>query len=429
MTPYDIIKKKRDGGELSKTEIEYLINGYVKGDVKDYMMSAFAMSVFFRGMTPRETADLTLVMAESGDSADLSVFGNLTCDKHSTGGVGDKTTLIVAPIAASLGCVVAKMSGRALGHTGGTVDKLESIPGYRVAMTPEEFKEQAGKIGICVVGQTGNFAPADKKLYSLRSVTATVESIPLIASSIMSKKLAAGSHSIVLDVKVGSGAFMKNFDEAKALAESMVSIGKMCGRNVVALLTDMDVPLGRAIGNSLEVKEAIEVLCGVQRGALREICVALASRMVALTHGIDTAESIKMVEQSLDSGKAYAKFEEWIRTQGGDLSALPEAKYKYEILAKSDGYITRADSEEIGNASLLLGAGRIEKDDAIDYSAGIILRKTVGDKVDRGEVIAELYTSDSSKLGDAVARFDGAIEYGDECVDIQSRKLILSEVK
>ncbi len=428
MTPYDVIKKKRDGAELTKEEIEFLISGYVNDEIKDYMMSAFAMSVFFRGMTPRETADLTLAMAASGDSADLSQFGTLSCDKHSTGGVGDKTTLIVAPIAASLGCIVAKMSGRALGHTGGTVDKLESIPGYRVDMTPEEFKAQSEKIGICVVGQTGNFAPADKKLYSLRSVTATVESLPLIASSIMSKKLAAGSHSIVLDVKVGSGAFMKSFDEAKALAESMVSIGKMCGRNVRALLTDMDVPLGKAIGNSLEVKEAIEVLCGRERGALREICVAIASRMVAATHGIGVEESTKMVEDSLDSGKAYAKFEEWIKTQGGNLCGLPEATFKHEILAARDGYITRADSEEIGNASLLLGAGRIKKDDKIDFSAGIILEKTVGDKVNKGDVVAVLHTSDESRIANAATRFEGAIEYGDAFDCNSKRRLILGEV-
>ena len=318
MRIYDVIKKKRDGFALTKEEIEFFIKGYVEGSIHDYQASALCMAIFFQGMDARETADLTLAMANSGDTVDLSRFGDLTVDKHSTGGVGDKTTLIVAPIVASLGCVMAKMSGRGLGHTGGTIDKLESIEGFNTALTPEEFFTQVEKNGVAVVGQTGNLTPADKKLYALRDVTATVDNLSLIASSIMSKKLAAGSHTIVLDVKCGSGAFMKTPEDARALAQAMVEIGKSCGRNVAAVITNMDRPLGNNIGNSLEVIEAIQVLQNNGAEDLKEVCLALASEIVSLSKGIAIDEAKKLTEQALHSGKALEKFKEWISSQGGN---------------------------------------------------------------------------------------------------------------
>lgn len=408
MRMYDVIYKKRMGGELTEEEIRSFISEYVAGDIRDYQASALLMAICFNGMTEKETATLTDAVAHSGDTVDLSRFGTLTADKHSTGGVGDKTSLIVAPLAASLGAVVTKMSGRGLGHTGGTVDKLESIPGYRTSLSAEEFISQAERVGVVVVGQSGNMTPADKKLYALRDVTATVDCIPLMVSSIMGKKLAAGSHSIVLDVKVGSGAFMKTPEDARELATEMVKIGKRCGRNVAALITNMDTPLGRAVGNALEIKEAISVLRGETRGPLREICVALASNMVSLALEIPLEEAVARAEESLDSGAAFAKMREWITAQGGDVayvddpSRFPREPIVYDVISTQSGYVSNIDALEVGMASVLLGAGRASKDDVIDLGAGVVFRKTVGEFVEAGERVCTLYTARQEALQPAV---------------------------
>lgn len=417
MRIYDIIKKKRDGFQLTKDEIEFFIKGYTDGSVADYQASAFCMAVYFQGMTERETADLTLAMANSGDTVDLSRFGKRTVDKHSTGGVGDKTTLIVAPIVASLGCIMAKMSGRGLGHTGGTVDKLESIEGFDIALSPDDFFKQIEKNGIAVVGQTGNLTPADKKLYALRDVTATVDSLPLIASSIMSKKLAAGAHTIVLDVKCGSGAFMKTPEEAVGLAEAMVKIGKNCGKNIAAVITDMDIPLGNNVGNALEVVEAIEVLKNRGPEDLKAVCLTLAAEIVALSKGVDINRARKDVEDALISGKAFDKFKEWISSQGGNArwientALFPKAEYSLEVKASVDGYIVKTDAGGIGAASVILGAGRNSKEDKIDMSAGIVLNKKLGDRVSKGDVIATLYSGNYSSLTIAEHRFKDALAF------------------
>ena len=407
MDVYGIITKKKRGGELSRQEICDFVQGYVEGNIPDYQVSALLMAIYFQGMTDDETAALTEAITDSGDKIDLSEFGNLTADKHSTGGVGDKTTLIVAPLAASLGCKVAKMSGRGLGHTGGTIDKLESIRGYRTSLTPDEFYGQVKRCGIAVIGQSGNLAPADKKLYALRDVTATVDSIPLIVSSIMGKKLASGSMNITLDVKYGSGSFMKTPEDAELLAEKMVAIGKKCGRRISALITDMDTPLGNNIGNALEVKEAVMLLRGEGAADLREICIELASEMAASVNNIPKEDALAMAKESLDSGKAYAKFLEWISAQGGDIGifddpkGFPSPKYSLEIKAERDGYIEKMDAEALGIAALALGAGRRTKDDVIDHAAGIVLNKKTSDKVLRGEVIATLYTNCERSLEEA----------------------------
>lgn len=419
MRMYDIIHKKRLGEALSESEIRFFVRGFTNGTIPDYQASAFAMAVMFVGMTDAETAALTLAMAESGDTVDLSMFGALSVDKHSTGGVGDKTTLIVAPIVASLGAKVAKMSGRGLGHTGGTVDKLESIEGYKTSLSPDEFIKQVNDIGIAVIGQTGNLAPCDKKLYALRDVTATVESIPLITSSIMSKKIAAGTRSIVLDIKTGSGAFMKTPEDAEALGQKMVDIGKSCGRNIAALITDMDTPLGRAIGNSLEVIEAISVLRGETKGDLREVCEALASNMISLSLGLDTDDSKKCVKDAIDSGRAFEKFLEWITAQGGkralieNTALFSKAQIEHAIIAPKTGYISHMDAEKVGITSVVLGAGRENKDDVIDMTAGIILERKTGDHVKAGEVIAKLYTSERDRAKSAEKLFLSAIEISD----------------
>ena len=343
MRMYDIIHKKRCGLALDEAEIRFFVEGYTRGDIPDYQASALCMAICCRGMTSEETAVLTDAIMRSGDVVDLSMFGDLSVDKHSTGGVGDKTSLIVAPVVASLGGKMAKMSGRGLGHTGGTVDKLESIAGYRTAMTREEFTETVKNVGVCVVGQSGDLAPADKKLYALRDVTATVDCVPLIASSIMGKKLAAGAKSIVLDVKAGSGAFMKTVDDARKLADEMIRVGTMCGKNVRALVTNMDIPLGHNVGNSLEVVEAVRVLRGEQKGDLYEICVALASNLVSMFKNISVEEAQLMVAKSIESGAAFAKMKEWIAAQGGDVSMiedtskLPRAPYSREIASPCDG--------------------------------------------------------------------------------------------
>ncbi len=416
----DIIQKKKIGAELSDEEIRYLIDGFTRGDVPDYQMSAFAMAVCFTGMTDREVAVLTDAMMRSGETLDLSMFGDRTVDKHSTGGVGDKTSLVIAPIAACLGGIVAKMSGRGLGHTGGTVDKLESIEGFNTTVSPERFISQAREVGVVIAGQSANLAPADKKLYGLRDVTATIDSIPLIASSIMSKKLAAGSHSIVLDVKVGSGAFMKDLDDAERLARTMVSIGSSCGRRTRALLTNMDVPLGRAVGNSLEVVEAAGVLKGEVEGDLKDVCVALASNMVSMVNCTDIAEAESDVRRVIASGEAFEKMKEWIAAQGGnakyldDISLFPRAKHIYELKSDRDGYISKTDTEMIGCVSSVLGAGRQKAGDAIDYSAGIEIFAKRGDLVSRGDVIARFHTSDPSLIAPASKEYLGALTFSAE---------------
>ena len=404
MRLYDIIAKKRDGYSLTDDEIRFFVDVVTSGEAPDYEISAFLMAAFIRGLDERECATLTDAMAHSGDVIDLSAFGELSVDKHSTGGVGDKTSLILSPIVAALDCKVAKISGRGLGHTGGTVDKLESIPGYKTSLTPEEFISVADKVGLALVGQSGNMAPADKKLYALRDVTATVNSIPLITSSIMSKKLAAGAKNIVLDVKAGSGAFMKTAGDAEKLARSMVDIGKRCGRNVSAFITSMDAPLGRAVGNSLEVIETIEVLTGKAHGALRDICIALAAEMLSLVKKIPSEEATLLVTDTLDSGTAFEKFKEWIKAQGGDAryledtSLFPEAKYKEAVLAEADGYVSQMDAEKIGVCSVLLGAGREKKEDEIDHAAGIKISAEYGAKVNKGDVLCTLYTNDEAKI-------------------------------
>lgn len=433
MQMYDIIMKKRSGAQLSKNEIENFITLYTAGKIPDYQASALLMAIWFNGMTDEETVNLTTAMELSGDTVDLSRFGHLTADKHSTGGVGDKTTLIVAPVAASLGLKTAKMSGRGLGHTGGTVDKLEAIPGYRTSLSPEEFLNQVEKTGIAVIGQSGNLAPADKKLYALRDVTATVDSIPLITSSIMSKKLAAGSKNIVLDVKCGSGAFMKTPGDAKTLAGAMVGIGKLCGRNVAALITDMDKPLGSNVGNSLEIIEAVSVLKGEEKGDLREICVALASEMTALALNITTDEARRRAENSLDSGAAFDKMKEWISAQGGDVSYIEDtskfekAKYGKAVTAPTDGYIYSMNAEEIGLAGVTLGAGRAKKEDSIDFSAGIIINKKTGDKVSKSETLYTLLTNNQSSLEQAAQRCLNATVISD--AKPESKPLIYEAVR
>ncbi len=418
MRMYDIIQKKRDGGELTAAEIEFFISGYTRGDIPDYQASALMMAIYFRGMSDRETVMLTESMARSGDRVDLSRFGQMSVDKHSTGGVGDKTSLIVAPIVASLGGKVTKMSGRGLGHTGGTVDKLESIPGYRTNIPTDRFLEQVERVGMAIIGQSGNLTPADKKLYALRDVTATVDSIPLITSSIMSKKLAAGSHSIVLDVKVGSGAFMKTVADAEKLAREMVDIGKKCGRKTAALLTDMDTPLGRAVGNSLEVAEAVAVLKCESRGELRDICVELATAMISLVHGISPEQARERVVQSLDSGAAFEKMREWIAAQGGDVryiddtSLFGRARYEAAVKCTDSGYVTAINAESIGAAAVILGAGRASKDDKIDHSAGIIIGKSVGDTVSAGDILCTIYTNREETVAEATERCLSAFTVG-----------------
>lgn len=433
MRMYDIIHKKRNGGELSEKEIKFFVNGYTDGSIPDYQASALCMAIYFRGMSADETAALTLAMADSGDRIDLSGIDGFTVDKHSTGGVGDKTSLIVAPIVAANGGKVAKMSGRGLGHTGGTVDKLESIPGFRTSLTPDEFIKQVNDIGLCIVGQTGELAPADKKLYALRDVTATVESIPLIASSIMSKKLAAGSQGIVLDVKTGSGAFMKTVEDSERLAEEMVSIGKAAGRKVTALITDMDIPLGASVGNSLEVIEAIKTLKGEGEKNLTEVCLSLAAQMLCMVTGRDDMVCRKMAKKSIEDGSALNKLREMITAQGGNADVIDNSgafklpKFYVDIISERDGYISRTDAERVGIASVILGAGREKKGDPIDPSAGIILKKKTGDFVSKGDVLATFYTDDETRIDVAKREFLDALIFGNEKPSKQ--KLIYKIIK
>lgn len=418
MRMYDIIAKKRDGKGLDDAEIRFFVNGYTAGEIPDYQMSALLMAIYFNGMSEQETASLTQYMSMSGDILDLTYFGEASVDKHSTGGVGDKTTLIAAPIAASCGCKVAKMSGRGLGHTGGTADKLESIKGYKTDLSSDEFFNIVNKVGVAVVTQSGNLTPADKKLYALRDVTATVESIPLITSSVMSKKLASGAKNIVLDVKYGSGAFMKTKDDACVLAQSMVNIGKMCGRKTAALITDMNTPLGYAVGNSLEVIEAINVLKGRQKGDIYEISVALAGNMIALAQNITEQDGLKKAKIALDSGMALLKMREWISAQGGDTDCIDDtsnfetADYCMEIKADTAGFISAMDCEKIGIAAAILGAGRLKKDDKIDLTAGIKLAVKTGDYVSFGESLATLYGNDKDKLKSAAEIYRSSVKIG-----------------
>lgn len=426
MRMIDIIEHKKQGLELTKEEIEFFVNGFTSGNIPDYQASALAMAIYFNKMSDEETSVLTNAMAKSGDMLDLSFFGNLSVDKHSSGGVGDKTTLVVAPIAAALGCVVAKMSGRGLGFTGGTIDKLESIPNFNTQMSPQEFINQAKDIGIVVAGQTGNMAPCDKKLYALRDVTATVDCMPLIASSIMSKKLAAGSKNIVLDVKCGDGAFMKSKEDATHLANEMIKIGTALGRNVSAVISDMNSPLGFAVGNTLEVVEAVKILKGEKVPRLYELCITLASHMVSSCKGISLDDAKEQCEAAIENGSALKKFCDLVKVQGGDESYIkdeskfPLAKYKYEIKAEKDGYISLLEAEKIGNASCLLGAGRSVKDDKIDTLAGIVLSVKVGDKISKNDTVMTLYSSSEEKIKNALSTALSSIKISDKKVKEQN---------
>ena len=420
MQIYDIIAKKRDGLALTADELCFVANGAADGSITDEKLTALLMAIYLNGMTDEETAALTDAMAHSGDVLDLSRFGTLSADKHSTGGVGDKTSLIVAPICAALGVKMAKMSGRGLGHTGGTVDKLESIPGCRTSLSEEEFLAQVERVGVAVIGQTADLAPADKKLYGLRDQTATVGSIPLIVSSIMSKKLAAGAKNIVLDVKFGSGAFMKTTEKAEELATKMVAIGKACGRNVAAVLTDMDTPLGTNIGNSLEVMEAADVLKNNVSSDLSEVSFTLAAHIVSLTYNMPFDAAMAHVRDAVASGAAFAKMKEWIAAQGGDAvcledpSRFPQASVAADVKSPRGGYLSHMDAEAVGLASVALGAGRTVKDGPVDHAAGIILRKKTGDSVAPGDVLCTLYTNKAEAVAEAADRFLTALTFAEE---------------
>lgn len=416
MRMYDLILKKKRGEVLTREEIDWMVKGYVDGSIPDYQMSAMTMAICFQGMTSLETRDLTLAMAHSGDMLDLSAIEGIKVDKHSTGGVGDKTSLVLGPMVAALGIPVAKMSGRGLGHTGGTIDKLESIHGFSTSLSEEQFMNQVNDIHIAIAGQTKNLAPADKKLYALRDVTGTVDKMCLIASSIMSKKLASGADAIVLDVKTGNGAFMKSYEDSKALAESMVSIGTLAGRNVSAIISDMNQPLGYAVGNVLEVIEAIETLKGNGPADLTELVLTLGSQMVVAAKKADSIETArKMLLKVLDNGKALEKFYEFVEAQGGDVEQvkntdlLPKAKYVEEVFSETEGYIAAFETEDIGRISLLLGGGRETKESDIDVSVGLVLKKKIGDKINKNEPLATIYANDEEKLSEAKKRYIEAI--------------------
>ncbi len=418
----EIISKKKIGEKLSKEEIDFFVDSYVKGSVADYQASALCMAICINGMDDEEISNLTFAMRDSGDIIDLSKIEGVLADKHSTGGVSDTTSLVAMPLAAACGCKIAKMSGRGLGHTGGTLDKLESIPGYDISIGAEKFFEIVNKIGVSIIGQTGDLVPADKKLYALRDVTGTVNSIPLIVSSIMSKKLASGSDVIVLDVKTGSGAFMENIDDARELAQKMVAIGNSAGKKVQALVTDMNQPLGNAIGNSLEVIEAIEILSGKHRDSdLAIVSFEIASRMVFLSGLAKTIEEAKsMVEQALEKGKGLKKFEEFVEAHGGykkvvkNFSVMGEAETIVPIIAKKEGYLYSVKAARVGKAAMLLGAGREKKEDDIDYSVGIWIEKRVGDFVKEGDVLANFYVNSREKLEEAKETFYSALEFRNE---------------
>jgi pyrimidine-nucleoside phosphorylase/thymidine phosphorylase len=433
MRTVDLIQRKRDGGELTPEEIEFLIEGYTNGDIPDYQMSAFLMAVYFSGMTDREVSRLTECMLRSGDTVDLSAVPGVKVDKHSTGGVGDKTSLIVAPIAAAVGVVVPMISGRALGHTGGTLDKLESIPGLRTNLTTEEFQKQLSEIGLCFIGQTDRLAPADGKLYSLRDVTATVESIPLISSSIMSKKLAEGVDALVLDVKVGNGAFMKKQVDARRLAQTMVGIGRRMDKKVQALITDMSQPLGYAVGNALEVMEASQTLQNAGPTDLTKLSIELAARMIFLGKKATSLDDARrMAEQAIVDGSGYKKLKQAVAAQGGNPQALdkfellPNATGMREIASPRGGYVTSIDAEDIGAASNMIGAGRDKKEDAIDPAVGIILEVKVGEKVDAGSVLCRLYYTKEDHVEEAAGMVEDAFRISAQKPD--ERELILEVV-
>lgn len=411
----EIIRKKRNGSALTKEEIEYVAFSAANETVEDYQLSALLMAICFNGLDERETLDLTDAMARSGDIADLSAIDGIKGDKHSTGGVGDKTTLIVAPIVAECGVKVAKMSGRGLGHTGGTVDKLESIPGFKTSLSSDEFVSVVNECGLCVTGQSGKLCPADKKLYALRDATETVDNMPLIASSVMSKKLAGGADCIVLDVKCGSGAFMKNEKSARELAEKMVEIGRGAGKKIAALITDMDVPLGYYIGNSLEIIEAVETLKGNGPADLTELSVSLAAKLLELAGKGSFEECKQLAKSKIDDGSALNKFAEMVSLQGGNseyvlnTSLFPQAEYKFEIKAEESGYITQMNTEGIGSVCVALGAGRIRKEDSVDHTAGIILCKKTGNYIENGDLMAVLYCSDEKLFDAAVLQFRNSV--------------------
>ena len=420
MRMYDVILKKRQGIELSDKEIQWLIRGYVKGSIPDYQMSAFLMAVMFKGMTTKELGTFTMAMAYSGDMVNLSAIKGIKVDKHSTGGVGDKTTLVIASLVAACGGVVAKMSGRGLGHTGGTIDKMESIPGLKTELSEEAFRNQVNNIGVAVIGQSSNIAPADKKIYALRDVTATVDSIPLIASSIMSKKLASGADAILLDVKVGSGAFMKSLDEAHTLAQTMVDIGRENNRIVKAVITDMDRPLGHAIGNALEIAEVIQTLRGHGPRDLTDECLVMAAHLLVMSEKGDYDTCYAKVSDALRNGAGLAKLKELIIAQCGngqvvdDISLLGNARFTYDIKAPKAGYITHMNTEACGIASVMLGAGRTVKDGPIDMTAGIVMHKKTGDVIAEGDVIATLYADDESLFEGAARAYVQALTIGSE---------------
>jgi pyrimidine-nucleoside phosphorylase len=433
MRTVDLIQRKRDGRELTPEEIEYLVGGYTSGDIPDYQMSSFLMAVYFSGMTDREVSSFTECMLRSGESVDLSAVPGMKVDKHSTGGVGDKTSLIVAPLAAAAGVVVPMMSGRALGHTGGTLDKLESIPGFRTNLTAEEFQKQLAEFGLCFIGQSGQLVPADLKLYALRDVTATVESIPLIASSVMSKKLAEGVDALVLDVKVGAGAFMKKQVDARRLAQTMVGIGRRMDKKVVALITDMSQPLGYAVGNALEVMEASQTLQNAGPHDLTKLSLELAARMIHLgKKAASLEEARRIAEQCLVDGSGFKKFKQVVAAQGGNPQALdkfellPNATGMREVVSPRGGYVTSIDAEDIGSASNLIGAGRDRKEDAIDPAVGIILEVKAGEKVDAGSVLCRLYYTGEERVEEAAEMVEDAFRISGQKPD--ERELILEVV-
>lgn len=410
MRMVDLIEKKRDGGELTKQEIYFIVDGYTNGSIPDYQMSSFLMSVFFKGMTAEETANMTMAMVESGDQIDLSAIEGIKVDKHSTGGVGDTTTIVLAPLVAAVGVPVAKLSGRGLGHTGGTVDKFEAIPGFQSEIEADQFIKQVNEVKVAVTGPTGNLTPADKKIYGLRDVTSTVNSIPLMASSIMSKKIASGSDAIVLDVKVGAGAFMKDVESAKELAHAMVEIGKNVGRDTMAVISDMNQPLGFAIGNALEVKEAIDTLRGQGPKDLEELCLTLGSKMVVLAKHAETIEEArKMLEEVIANGKALEVFKEFVAAQGGDASVIEDpsklvaAKYEIPVLAKEDGFVAEIEADSIGTAAMILGAGRATKESIVDLAVGLMLHKKIGDEVKKGDTIVTIH-SNRENVADVMER-------------------------
>ena len=420
MNIIDIIYKKRNNEVLTKEEIEYVVNSYVANEIADYQVSALLMAICINGLNDKEIYDLTLAMMNSGDKMDLSSISNMTIDKHSTGGVGDKTTLVLAPMLASMGFAVAKMSGRGLGHTGGTIDKLESIEGFKVELSEDRFISNINKINFALASQTKNIAPADKKIYALRDVTATVDNIGLIASSVMSKKLACGARTIVLDVKVGNGSFMTEVEEAKKLANCMIDIGKKFGRNICAVISDMNQPLGHAVGNALELKEAISVLRGEEKGELLELCLELGAYALTISGQCsETKDAKKSLLECVSSGKAYEKFIEFVRLQDGNIDMikntelLPKSEYEANLLASETGFITSINSKEVGMSALISGAGRLRKEDKIDFGAGIYLHKKLGDSVNKGDIVASIYSSSEEKLNQAKDRLAQAIIIGD----------------